>query len=105
MPYVYRCNACRTRNTFLKPWRAYVWGRVCRHCQHTRFYVDKERTHRVPCRCGGYHYPHRLGGGACDHSPTRALHIAKRGGDKNEIFDAQFDLAAARSTVSTVCPF
>lgn len=29
---------------------------------------------------GGYHFPHRKGGGACDFSPRAAYYIAKRNG-------------------------
>lgn len=33
------------------------------------------------CLCGGYHFPHRRGGGACEHSPTRDFHLAIRAGE------------------------
>jgi hypothetical protein len=33
-----------------------------------------------PCWCGGYWFPHRKGGGACEHSPRADYYIALRYG-------------------------
>lgn len=30
-----------------------------------------------PCDCGGYHFPHRWGGGACYHSSRAAFYWAR----------------------------
>lgn len=38
------------------------------------------RNTRLRCNCGGYWFPHRKGGGACDHSPRAAFYIALRSG-------------------------
>jgi hypothetical protein len=32
------------------------------------------------CGCLGYHFPHRKGGGACEHSPRVDYYRAKRAG-------------------------
>lgn len=70
MSYIYRCSRCRTRNTFLRALSTYVRAKRCRDCGHDHFYVDKERTQRKPCRCSGYHHPHRPGSPLCEHNPT-----------------------------------
>ena len=59
------------------------------------------RNRRLKCECGGYWFPHRRGGGACDSSPTAALHLARRQGIDAYI-DATFD---ARSKPTQRCPF
>lgn len=38
------------------------------------------RHQREKCQCGGYWFPHRKGGGACDHSPYRDYYLALRAG-------------------------
>jgi hypothetical protein len=63
------------------------------------------RNQRLKCICGGYHFPHRRAGGACDHSKTRDIHLAKRGGDKNEVANAIASHAWNNSVPSLVCPF
>lgn len=40
-----------------------------------------QRNRRLKCGCGGYHFPHRRGGGMCFHSPSCDYHRAKRDGD------------------------
>ena len=79
--HVYRCNRCRTRNSFLKAVGAYV-RKVpqCRHCRHTRFYIDKERISRPVCRCGGYHYVHRPRSPCCHLNPNYLANAMKRAG-------------------------
>lgn len=38
------------------------------------------RNTRLKCLCGGYWFPHRKGGGACDHSPRASYYLALRSG-------------------------
>jgi len=38
------------------------------------------RNQRLKCWCGGYWFPHRRGGGACDQSPRRDYYQALRAG-------------------------
>lgn len=38
------------------------------------------RHKREKCCCSGYHFPHRRGGGACNHSPRADYYIALRNG-------------------------
>jgi len=78
--HIYRCSACRTRNTFRRALGDYVRGKRCRHCGHDRFYVDRERMNRRGCTCGGYHFPHRRGSGACIHSARSEYYLALRQG-------------------------
>lgn len=40
----------------------------------------RDKRGRLVCTCGGYWFPHRKGGGACDYSKTRDMHIALRYG-------------------------
>lgn len=56
-------------------------------------YIPKflTRNQRLKCECGGYWFPHRRGGGACDYSKTRDIHLALRTGDLNVILDALAD--------------
>lgn len=35
---------------------------------------------RYRCNCWGYWFPHRKGGGACEHSPRRDFYLARRAG-------------------------
>ena len=70
--YKYRCNRCRTRNSFVKKLEHYLRPRRCRCCGHDRFYVDRERMRRRyehPCKCDGCHYPHRPGSSVCFDNP------------------------------------
>ena len=39
-----------------------------------------QMANRQVCRCGGYAFPHRRSGGACDHSPLRDYYLAVRQG-------------------------
>lgn len=66
-----------------------------------------KRNRAMKCLCGGYHFPHRAGGGACETSKTRDIHIAKRGGNAAEIMRARMDCAIDNgiSSTSTACPF
>lgn len=41
----------------------------------------KDKRGRLVCGCMGYHFPHRKGGGACDHSPRVEYYIALRAGE------------------------
>ena len=40
----------------------------------------KDKRGRLVCTCGGYIFPHRKGGGACEHSYTSVYHRARRDG-------------------------
>lgn len=60
------------------------------------------RNRRLKCECGGYWFPHRRGGGACDHSRTRDLHLARRSGDLDAYIDATF---TTTTRPSKECPF
>ena len=55
--------------------------------------------------CHGYWFPHRKGGGACDHSKTRDIHLAIRSGDEEAIFNAKLDYAEKYPVILTTCPF
>jgi hypothetical protein len=37
-----------------------------------------------PCWCSGYWFPHRKGGGACDHNPNEIKIIKLRAKQRNE---------------------
>ena len=66
------------------------------------------RHQEQKCECGGYHFPHRRGGGACDASPRQAIYIAIRGGCAHEIAHVRFEFAQSRATVvapGSDCPF
>ncbi len=65
------------------------------------------RNQRLKCECGGYHFPHRRGGGACAHSKTCRLHWAIRGGDPDDIANAKVEHAMANTVLAdpAVCPF
>jgi hypothetical protein len=39
-----------------------------------------KRNRRLKCVCAGYHFPHRRGGGACEHSTRHDFYAAKRSG-------------------------
>lgn len=41
---------------------------------------SKRRNTRLRCDCGGYWFPHRRGGGACEHSTRRDFYAVLRGG-------------------------
>lgn len=47
---------------------------------------------RERCDCGGYWFPHRKGGGACEHSPYKDYHHALRAGAT--VAEAQQTLSA-----------
>lgn len=81
--FIVRCSKCRTRHTFPRAPESYKKPPVCRtvNCGSTRFYTDKERTLRVPCRCSGYHWgPHRKGSRLCEHNPMHLVHRARQQG-------------------------
>ena len=80
--YIYRCSRCRTRNSFHHPVDWYKIKRKCRDCGYQKFYKDKERRARQPCRCSGaYHWgAHRLGSPMCEHNPNYQANRALRDG-------------------------
>jgi hypothetical protein len=62
----------------------------------------------TPCWCGGYWFPHRIGGGACEHSKTCDIHRAIRTGDEEIILDARLAYILkypGKATVGAPCPF
>lgn len=50
--------------------------------------MNEYRTRPRPCWCTGYWFPHRTGGGACEHSKSRNVHLARRSGDPELILTA-----------------
>jgi hypothetical protein len=48
-----------------------------------------KRNQRLKCGCGGYHFPHRRGGGACVHSIRADYYVALRGGATRAEAEAQ----------------
>lgn len=40
----------------------------------------RHRNTRLACRCMGYHFPHRRGGGACEHNSAADYWHALRSG-------------------------
>jgi len=61
-----------------------------------------------PCTCGGYWFPHRTGGGACEHNGTQGIaHLARRHGwDALTTLDAMIDFAwNNKGKEGTKCPF
>lgn len=80
MSHIYKCNRCKTRNTWTKALQEYAKGRTCRHCGNSTFHVDRERMNRKACGCMGYHFPHRKGSGCCDHNPAARENRMKREG-------------------------
>ena len=100
MGWAYRCNRCRTRNTFRKKLEEYVRPKKCKECGHDRFYYDRERNHRSDyCSCEGYHWTHRRGTTYCIHNPLYQVNVrVGRYGEKLE--DVLEDIALREQ-----CPF
>lgn len=46
--------------------------------KRTQAYWKRHRNQK--CGCGGYHFPHRKGSGACEHSPGADYYAAIRAG-------------------------
>jgi len=64
------------------------------------------RNRRLKCDCGGYHFPHRKGGGFCYHSKSRGVLMAKRHGSAADVTEAVIELALSKPGIpATVCPF
>jgi len=62
------------------------------------------RNQRLKCECGGYHFPHRIKGGACIHSATAIFHSCIRQGMSEA--EAKLEQALEGPRVTTgVCPF
>lgn len=59
------------------------------------------------CWCTGYWFPHRRGGGACEHSPTRDIHLALRLKDDELILEAliAYAFASPGKPYTGPCPF
>lgn len=64
----------------------------------------KDKRGRLVCACHGYWFPHRKGGGACDHSKTRDIHMAIRMKD-DDALEAAWIAYATVYADPNVCPF
>lgn len=53
-----------------------------------RLTPQRDRYGRLVCNCAGYWFPHRRAGGACDHSKSRDIHLARRTGDPELMLQA-----------------
>lgn len=70
--------------------------------------MRRDKYGRAVCECGGYWFPHRKGGGACDHSKSRDIHMAIRHGQAEQLLDALIAYAFTypkKLPLSQVCPF
>lgn len=67
----------------------------------------RDKHGRLVCWCTGYWFPHRKGGGACDHSKSRDIHLARRRGDAEMLLQAvvNFGWDFARLHTRGPCPF
>lgn len=64
------------------------------------------RNQRLKCGCSGYWFPHRRGGGACEASPTRYMHVLSRGRTREEAAEAILEHVLKYGGIpSTECPF
>lgn len=73
----FRCGDCRTR-------RATGTALFAHLLQHPEC---------APCRCSGYHHPHRRGSPCCEHNPWHPLHQARRAGtSQDDLEDIAMDL-------------
>lgn len=91
---------CRGRNVFLRHLDTYIRIKKCRHCGHTRFYLDRRRQWRSDCcTCDGYHWKHRVGSTYCQLNPNYQINVrVGRYGEKLE--DVLEDIALREQ-----CPF
>lgn len=80
-----RCGACRTRRS--------NYGLFSRHLQ--------AHPECEPCRCSGYHFPHRRGSRMCDGNPLAGAYRASRAGCS----DVEFRDIVRRITEDMQCPF
>lgn len=69
--------------------------------------MAKDKHGRIMCYCGGYWFPHRKGGGACEHSKTRDIHLAIRYKDPDALLEATIANALEHPGEPTdgPCPF
>jgi hypothetical protein len=67
----------------------------------------RDKHGRVCCECGGYHFIHHKGGGACYHSKTRDIHLALRYKDEEALLQAIVNHAwdHPSKTYTGPCPF
>lgn len=56
-------------------------------------WMARWRNTRMRCDCMGYWFPHRIGGGACEHSRNRHYHEMLRAGMTQS--EAMAELSAA----------
>jgi len=73
MKYPHRCGSCKARTTLRRKVQNYIRTPKCPSCRGLALRFDaseyKRRLAMKPCRCDGYHFPHREGGGVwCIHS-------------------------------------
>jgi hypothetical protein len=61
-PFWLRCNECRTRRTSIQLLLKHQ--AISKDCK--------------PCKCGGYHHPHRPGSPYCESNPRAPLRHALR---------------------------
>jgi hypothetical protein len=76
--------------------------------QHRMFSSKQfDKRGRLVCWCTGYWFQHRHGGGACEHSKTRDLHMAIRYKNAEALADAKIALALDRpaNVLGGECPF
>lgn len=67
--------------------------------------MHHDKRGRLVCACSGYWFPHRKGGGACEHSRTCNLHRARRTGDIGAVAEALWDMPAKPLPPDSSCPF
>lgn len=74
MLYHYRCrnSKCRARRTF--KYKVHLAQKEIKcECGRAEWVQDRYRDeveNKKPCKCGGYHFPHRNGSLWCDHSTS-----------------------------------
>lgn len=92
MAFLFRCPECRTRRR--------DFGLFTQHLRTT--------GHRL-CRCGGYHYEHRVGSRCCEANPMSGMWLAARAGVEGaELLAIGIDIALSqpgRDSSSAACPF
>lgn len=82
------------------PVEHYLRRRKCRHCDHDKFYVAKDRIKRPVCKCDGGllgrtgTIPHRPGAKCCVLNPNHPWYRAAReGASQGDLMDIAVELA------------
>lgn len=67
----YRCRECEQRRTLPKAVEEYTRVPKCA-CGAKNWRLDQYMLKREnkTCSCSGYPFPHRWGGGSCEHNPN-----------------------------------